>query len=144
MGINVGESLYEKAMIKTAKQFLKSGKIVLPVDFSRRGTKILDIGEKTIHQYRDIIKNAKVIVWSGPMGLTSDSRFRKGSYAVAEAILRSKAFAAVGGGETVSVFQMVLARHPRMSCKHVFLSTGGGAMLEYLSGKKLPGIEALN
>lgn len=144
LGIPMGDSLYEKDMIPVARQLLRSGKIILPIDFVRERKKILDIGPKTTEEYRTLIKKAKTIIWNGPLGYVSNPRFRKGSEAVANAILRSKAFAVVGGGETVSFFQMVKSyERDRKKKRHVFLSTGGGALLKFLAGERLPGIDAL-
>lgn len=140
-GLPVGDSLYEEKMIFLARQLLKSKKIILPIDKTVYKRQILDIGSQTIEQYSKIIKNAKTIIWNGPMGYIEDRRFRKGSEAIANAILKSKAFSVIGGGETISLF--ALYPKPYTLNPHLFLSTGGGAMLEYLAGKKLPGIEAL-
>ncbi len=151
----IGESLYEKDLIPTAKKFLKSTrstssglmlskseaskKIILPVDFMISNRKMLDIGPKTTENYGKIIKGAGTIVWNGPMGYIEDKKFRKGSDGILEAILKSKAFAVIGGGETTSILK---AKSYKLKT-NIFISTGGGAMLEYLAGKKLPGIEAL-
>jgi len=157
-GLPVGKSLYEKEMIPAARQLLKSRKIILPVDAVRKDKKILDIGPKTAEKYSQIIKKAGTIIWNGPMGYIEDPKFTKGSKAITEAILKSRAFAIVGGGETTSIISN-FSRHlfktnleggipPAagqfpISKKNIFISTGGGAMLEYLAGKKLPGLEAL-
>src|SRR3972149_11912466 len=85
------------------------------------------------------IKKAKTVIWNGPLGYFEDPRFAKGSMAVALSIAKSKAFSVVGGGETT---QLILSLG--LEKKISFLSTGGGAMLEFLAGKKLPGIDALN
>ncbi len=139
-GLPVGDSLYENKMFFLARQFLKSKKIILPIDTIVYKRQILDIGSRTIEQYSKIIKNAKTIIWNGPMGYIEDKRFRKGSEAIAGAILKSKAFSVIGGGETTS-----LLKPKTYNLKpNLFMSTGGGAMLEYLAGKKLPGLEALN
>ncbi len=135
----VGESLYEEEMIPTAKKFLKSKKIILPVDFMIFNRKMLDIGLKTTEKYEKIIKSAGTIIWNGPVGYIEDARFAKGSKAIAHAIARSHAFSVVGGGETTSILK---AKSYKLKT-NVFVSTGGGAMLEYLAGKRLPGIDAL-
>jgi phosphoglycerate kinase len=136
-GMPMGDSLYEKDKMDVALKLLKSSKIILPSDANMEKGKILDIGSKTAEEYSEIIRKAKTVVWNGPMGYIESPKFRKGSEAVAEAIMKSPAKAVVGGGETASLFSGKKAK------KNVFVSTGGGAMLEYLSGKKLPGIEAL-
>ena len=136
----VGDSLYEKEMIPTAKKLLKSKKIILPVDFKLSNRKILDIGPKTAEKYGEIIKNARMIIWNGPMGYIEDKKFRRGSEEISRALVKSKAFVVVGGGETISILK---TKNYKLKT-NVFISTGGGAMLEYLADKKLPGIEALN
>jgi len=136
----VGQSLYEETMIPLARQLLKSKKIILPIDSvvgMGKGA-ILDIGPKTIKKYTNIIKSAATIVWNGPMGYIENKKFRKGTSETAKAIIKSRAFAVIGGGETTSIMSKVKGQKSK-----VFISTGGGAMLEYLAGKKLPGIEAL-
>ena len=141
MGLPIGNSLYEKEMILFAKKLLKTGKIILPVDFNIRDGKILDIGPKTIKKYADVIKKSGTIIWNGPVGYIEDKQYVKGSKEIMKAILNSRAFSIVGGGETTSLFQNLKSKtqNPKL-----FLSTGGGAMLEYLAGEKLPGIEVLN
>jgi len=99
----------------------------------------LDIGPETAKEYAKIIKSAKTIIWNGPMGYIEDKKFRKGSEAVLRAIINSRAFAIIGGGETTGILQTTNYKQ-KVS---IFVSTGGGAMLEFLAGKKLPGIEAL-
>ncbi len=144
-GLKIGDSLYEKEMIPEAKKILGRApkKIFLPIDFVVENKKILDIGPKTINFYSKKIKSAKTIIWNGPMGKFEDKKFTKGTKKIAEALLKNKKKAKIiiGGGETISAifnFQFSILNN-----KRVFLSTGGGAMLEFLSGKKLPGIEAL-
>jgi phosphoglycerate kinase len=135
----VGDSLYEKEAAPIARKFLKSGKIILPTDTRVFKKQILDIGPKTVEKYSKIIKNAKTIVWNGPMGHIEDKRFRKGSEEIAKAILKNKGLVIIGGGETAGLLK---AKDSKLKA-NIFISTGGGAMLEYLAGKKLPGIEAL-
>jgi len=143
--LDIGNSVYEKNMIPLAQQLLKSPpstrKIILPIDWLTEKGKILDIGPKTSNLYAEIIKNAKTIIWNGPMGYFENPKFIKGTEAIIEAVIKSRAFSIVGGGETTAEVQS--SKLKVKSLKHIFLSTGGGAMLEYLSGKKLPGIEAL-
>jgi phosphoglycerate kinase len=141
-GLPVGESLYEKHMIPKAQNLMKQAgrKFFLPSDVMIDNGKILDIGPKTTENYAKIIKKAKTIIWNGPMGYFENPEFAKGSETVAKAILKSKAFSAIGGGETTSLFQIP---NSKFQNPKLFLSTGGGAMLEYLADKKLPGIEAL-
>lgn len=148
-GLPIGDSLYEKEMIPTAKKLSKSPKIILPIDSMVKKGKILDIGPKTAKKYAEIIKNAKTIIWNGPMGYIEDKRFIKGTEAITKAIMKSRAFSVIGGGETTAAFQAAARNYAdkytelRRKYPHLFLSTGGGAMLEYLAGKKLSGIVAL-
>jgi len=117
------------------------GKIILPIDYIKEKGKIMDIGPKTAQKYAEIIKNAKTIIWNGPMGYIENPKFSKGTEAIIKAIIKSRALAIIGGGETISSifnFQFPISK------KNIFLWTGGGAMLEFLAGKKLPGIAALD
>ena len=99
----------------------------------------MDIGRRTIKDFEEKIAMARTIIWSGPLGLIEKKPYERGSLAVAKAIVRNKkAFSVAGGGETV----MFLKKHG-LDKKFSFISTGGGAMLEFLAGKKLPGIESL-
>ena len=165
LGGNIGNSLVEDDFLATAKEILEKAKaknvtVFLPEDsvtstaFNNEsevkifdtnnipyGWMGLDIGEKAIAAYSNCIKNSKTILWNGPMGVFEMSNFEKGTKSVAEAIAEAtsnEAFSLVGGGDSVAaVNQFNLAE--KMS--HV--STGGGAMLEYLEGKTLPGIAAI-
>ncbi|MFH1181304.1 MAG: phosphoglycerate kinase [bacterium] len=97
-----------------------------------------DIGEKDIGFFCDKIKTAKTIFWNGPFGRVEKKEFQKGTLAIARAIIKSRAFSVVGGGETIWFLDK-----KRLINKFSHISTGGGAMLAYLSGEKLPGLEAL-
>ena len=113
-----------------------SDKVILPVDFS--GEK-LDIGPETIEKFKRIISSAKMIVWNGPLGKFEEEEFARGTYAVLDAVLENEnAFTLVGGGETLEALEN---RHAMD--KVSFVSTGGGAMLDYIGGAEMPGIEAL-
>jgi len=112
-----------------------SGKVILPLDFV--GDK-LDIGPKTLEKFKEIIKSAKTIVWNGPTGKFEEEKYAVSTNEILKAILETGAYTVVGGGETLEV----LEKNDAVS-KISFVSTGGGAMLEYLSGKEMPGIEAL-
>ena len=132
--------LMGSAYIDLQNELLKNPKVIIPVDWIGENNKKLDIGPKTIEQFSKIISPAKTVIWNGPMGLLSEnSRYSEGSKKIAEAIIESRAFSVVGGGETS---QFLL--ESGMINKFSFVSTGGGAMLEFLSGKKLPAIEALD
>lgn len=100
--------------------------------------KIFDIGQEAIKEYTDIIHQAKMVIWNGPMGIFEDPRFELGTEMVGRAISESKAFSIVGGGDTVLALKSF-----GLLDKFSHVSTGGGAMLHFLAGEKLPGIEAL-
>ena len=139
----IGNSIFEKSTIDFAKKMLKNdktGKIILPIDYKIENKQILDIGPNTAKYYSDIISKSKTIIWNGPMGYFEDKRFIKGSEEIANAILKSKAFAVIGGGETTSLFQ---DSRFKIQDSRLFISTGGGAMLKYLAREKMPGIAAL-
>ena len=137
-GLNIGQSLYKPAMVRKARHLLHKKNIIIPFDFMLEKDRILDIGPLTAARFAGIISKARVVFWNGPLGYFEDKRFKKGSEAVARAIAESRAFSVVGGGETTQ-----LIRELHLEKRIDFLSTGGGAMIEYLAGKKLPGIEAL-
>jgi len=98
----------------------------------------LDINDESIKIFQEKIMQAKTVLWNGPFGKFEDQEYTKGSLAIAEAIIESKAFSVVGGGETVEFLNK-----QGIIDKFSHVSTGGGAMLLYLAGDKLPGIEAL-
>ena len=112
-----------------------SEKVILPSDFVDDR---LDIGPKTTEKFKEIIKSAKTIVWNGPMGKFEEEKYAAGTQKIFEAIIASGAYSVVGGGETLEILEKNKAMN-----KVSFVSTGGGAMLEYLSGGKMPGIEVL-
>lgn len=110
-------------------------KIIGPVDETGEGK---DIGLKTIELFKEKILQAKTIFWNGPLGMIEKEEFSKGTEEVAKAIVESGAFSVVGGGETVEfITKLSLVE------KFNHVSTGGGAMLEFLSGETLPGLEVL-
>lgn len=118
---------------------LNDSRLVIPKDFVVFDNKILDIGEEAMRQYLDIISKAKMIIWNGPMGLFENPVFSKGTDEIANAVISSKAISIIGGGDTISAVGK-LGTLDRFS----FVSTGGGAMLAFLAGDKLPGLDALN
>lgn len=162
-GFEVGQSIIDEESVEAAKFIAKNykDKLVLPDDVVvARGKKefeqvrsvsvtqvtgrdvIYDIGPKTILKYSQILKKAKTIVWNGPMGLFEEKKFSTGTKALAHivgAVSKGKCYGVVGGGETVDA---VRGTHQTSHIDHV--STGGGAMLEFLAGKRLPGLVALD
>ena len=109
--------------------------VMLPVDFADGR---FDIGPKTIGGFINAIKGAKTIVWNGPMGKFEEQKYAIGTEEILKAVTSSDAYSLMGGGESVEILEKEKAME-----KISFVSTGGGAMLEYLSGNKMPGIEAL-
>lgn len=163
LGNEIGKSLleadkvdYTKDMIKKAEE--KGVKLLLPIDvtytkefgkdetpFISEGRSIpkdymgLDIGPKTSKLFADSLKTAKTVVWNGPMGVFEFPEFARGTLAVAEAMAASDAITIIGGGDSASA-----VNNFGLGDKMTHISTGGGASLEFLEGKVLPGIAALN
>jgi phosphoglycerate kinase len=104
---------------------------------------ILDIGEKTIKKIDSLINSSKTILWNGPAGYFENSNFANGSYQIAKSIVKNhksnSIYSVAGGGDTISVLNKINAIK-----NFNFISTAGGAFLEYLEGKEIPGISALN
>jgi len=99
---------------------------------------ILDVGAKTAQVFADLIARAGTIVWNGPVGVFEYDQFAGGTKAIAQAIAASKAFSIAGGGDTLAA----VAKY-KIADKVSYISTGGGAFLEFLEGKKLPAVEVL-
>lgn len=140
-GADMGRSLLDKDKrdLKNLREVLRYKNAVLPVDLRWHKGAALDIGKRTVEIFSKKLSRARTIIWSGPMGYFEKRGFGVGNLAVARAIARNrKAFTLAGGGETVAF----LKKH-KLDKKFGFISTGGGAMLEFLAGRKLPGIEAL-
>jgi phosphoglycerate kinase len=158
-GYPVGDSLIEEEAIDTAKELLAKGgdKLRLPVDvvianaFDNDanqkimpvgpipdGWRILDIGPETVENYSKVVARAGTVVWNGPMGVFEMSNFAKGTFGVAQAIAESSAISIIGGGDSVAAINQ-----SGLSEKVTHISTGGGASLEMLEGKELPGLAAL-
>ena len=138
-GVHIGKSLYDKKALLQIKDLSNKEKVVTPVDWEVEKDLILDIGPETIKLYGGAIKGAKTIVWNGPMGKFEYKSFDRGTNALHKAVLAQKtANILIGGGETLSAIPPL-----EKTQKHVFVSSGGGAMLTYLSGAKLPAIEAI-
>jgi len=124
----------EREVKEKGIKFIHPEKIIAPLD----ETEGKDIGEKTISLFKEKVKTAKTIFWNGPFGLIEDERFKKGTEEMAKIIAESPAYTVIGGGETVEFVNKM-----NLIPKFKYVSTGGGAMLNFLSGEKLPGIEAL-
>ena len=116
---------------------LTDPKIILPLDTNPAEGNALDIGPKAIAHYCEIIRTAKFVIWNGPMGKYEDAPYADGTKALAEAIA-SAPRSIIGGGDTIAAVNALVP-----SAKFTYISTGGGAMLEFLAGKRLPALEAL-
>ena len=162
LGYNVGNSLCEDDKIHLAMELMEKAKqngvkMLLPVDNQiakemKEGAETktvssaeipdgwegLDIGEETVKLYTQELKNAKTIVWNGPLGVFEISQFAKGTNEIAKALADIDAVKIIGGGDSASAVEKA-----GLADKMTHISTGGGASLEFLEGKKLPGIEAL-
>ena len=161
-GKEVGKSLVEDDHLETAARLLeKAGqrgvKVFLPVDavvstsLESRGdvrqvpidqvppdTQILDVGSKSIEVFESVLKDCPTIVWNGPLGAFENPPFQKGTFALAEFLGNLKALTVVGGGDSAAA-----VKQAGVAEKVSYVSTGGGAFLEMLEGKTLPGIAAL-
>jgi phosphoglycerate kinase len=157
-GREVGKSLLEADLVDTAADLLqRGGKIVLPVDvvvtMDLKGTApprtcsveevgademIVDIGPRTMDAFKAEIATAGTVLWNGPMGIFEDPRFAAGTLSVARAMAESKSTTVVGGGESVQAVEQA-----GLAAKLTHVSTGGGASLEFIEGKVLPGVAAL-
>lgn len=137
-GIDIGDSVTDDNFILKAKDLLLNARIMVPEDFLTENNMILDVGPKTAEKFSEIIKNSKVVIWNGPLGKTEVLEMSVGSKKVAEAIINSKVFSVVGGGDTIAFLEKI-----GLIDKFSYVSTGGGAMLQFLAGNKLPGLEAL-
>ncbi|MEK7589417.1 MAG: phosphoglycerate kinase [Patescibacteria group bacterium] len=138
-GKEIGKSIVDdEAAALLSGIDLADPRLIIPKDFIINEEKFLDIGSGSVNDFVEKIKNAKFIIWNGPMGLFEDERFMAGTKAVAQAIADSRALSVIGGGDTIlSVSKLGLIH------RFSFVSTGGGAMLAFLAGDQLPGLEAL-
>lgn len=161
-GHNVGKSLYEKELVPEAQRLMaaakaKNAEIPLPVDvvtgqaFSadtvaetkavesiKDSDMVFDVGPKTSEMLAEKLKAAGTIVWNGPVGVFEFEAFSKGTESMANAIANSEAFSIAGGGDTLAAIDQF-----NIADKISYISTGGGAFLEFLEGKKLPAVEIL-
>ena len=162
-GFKMGKSLVEEDKLELARELLAKAKknkvkLLLPTDLvmaeafapdaAHKNEAVknldqdymaLDIGEETRGAYADALRDAKMIVWNGPMGVFEMDAFCKGTEAVAKAVAKSRAVSIVGGGDSVAAIEKL-----GLAKKISHISTGGGASLEYLEGKVLPGVAALD
>ncbi|HDQ03623.1 MAG TPA: phosphoglycerate kinase [Deltaproteobacteria bacterium] len=162
-GLEVGKSLCEEEILDTARKIMQKAKdknvqFLLPADVAcakeaaaDAAVKIcsvkeipaeqmgLDIGPATITLFSDALKGVKTVIWNGPLGMFELAPFSKGTFALAEVVGNSNAISIIGGGDTETAIKKA-GQHTKMS----YISTGGGAFLELLEGKTLPGIAALN
>lgn len=162
MGKNMGNSLYESDYLQAASRILSDSaamgcRLLLPVDLVianelsenadaqvvgvdavPKGALALDIGPKTVELWTQMIGKAGTILWNGPMGAAETPPFQKGSVGIAEAVAKSNAYSVAGGGDTIAALNQ-----SDVAGELSFISTGGGALIEALEGRTLPGIAAL-
>lgn len=162
-GHEIGKSILEADKVELAGEILKKAeekrvKLLLPIDIvvapefnndaPRKTVSVdmipedqlgLDIGENTREVFADIIKNAKTVVWNGPMGVFEMPNFAKGTFALAQALSECKGTTIVGGGDSAAAIEQL-----GFADKVTHISTGGGASLEFLEGKVLPGIDVID
>ncbi|MGS0972066.1 MAG: phosphoglycerate kinase [Candidatus Izemoplasmataceae bacterium] len=159
-GYEIGTSIYEEDKLALAKELLEkaNGKIVLPLDFKvakefsndaearisayndiKPDEMGLDVGEQTLKLYGEILNDAKTVVWNGPVGVFEFSNFAKGTIGVCEMLSRLDAVTIIGGGDSAAA-----AISLGYADDFTHISTGGGASLEYLEGKALPGVEIID
>ena len=164
-GTNIGKSVYEKNIEKTIEKIINLAKknnckLIYPKDFAvgknlndnatikkrnkiENDDMILDIGNDSINEIKSLINFSKTVLWNGPAGYFENNNFAKGSFEIAKAISNKtkegKIYSVIGGGDTVAVINKL-----NLFNNFNFVSTAGGAFLEYLEGKELPGIKALN
>ena len=154
-GFNIGKSLVEPSMLKEAEQLLKNPKVIIPeivvvsqspdqpgrevaADKIGENEAIFDISPHYVLQLESIINEAATILWNGPIGFFEKENFDKGTIQLAKMIVASKAYSVAGGGDTISA-----AEKAGVLDKLDYVSTAGGAFLEFIEGRKLPALEAL-
>ena len=169
-GFTVGKSLVENDMLETARQIkercgdlkvelllptdhqvvdsyepVKGDQVVtktIPIEFTNAGHAGMDIGIECVHNFADALKDAKTIIWNGPMGVFEESPFDQGTIGIAKAVADAAdrgATVIVGGGDSVAAVTQA-----GVADRITHISTGGGATLEFLAGEELPGVAALN
>jgi phosphoglycerate kinase len=159
-GLNMQDSLVEESSLDTAKEIMakSGGKLILPVDaviadkFESEantqivdvdkipaGWRMLDVGPKTLELYKEALKDARLVVWNGPVGVFEMPKFAEGTFALARLLAESGATTVIGGGDSASA-----VKKAGVAKQMTHVSTGGGASLEFLEGKELPGVAALN
>ena len=159
-GVNMQDSLVESTSLETAREILSkvASKLILPVDaviadkFDAEaksqivdvekipaGWRMLDVGPKTLELYKKTLAGAKLIVWNGPVGVFEFPKFAEGTFALAKMLAESGAITVIGGGDSASA-----VKKAGVAKQMTHVSTGGGASLEFLEGKELPGVAALN
>ena len=153
-GKSIGNSLAEESMLHEAKRLSGNKKVIIPDKFmvlTENGMviektageiedtdQIFDVSENFFRENDDLFKEAKTIIWNGPIGMIEDDRFSKGTVRLAKIISSSNAFSVIGGGDTISS-----AKKANVLDKVGYVSTAGGAFLEFLEGKQLPAIACL-
>jgi len=154
-GLEIGKSLIESSMVSEVKSLINEDNVILPsrvlvaenkeaearevdIDSLTKNDAIFDVSPTFIHSLEKIFNEAATIVWNGPMGLFEQDQFSLGTQAVANLIARSEAYSIIGGGDTISAASM-----SGVLDSINYISTAGGALLEYLAGKSLPALAAL-
>jgi phosphoglycerate kinase len=157
-GYNIGRSLVEKDLVKTAQKLMSTTEIPLPIDvvvaktFSADASAtvkllaeitdtdmILDIGPQTAEMFAGIIADMKTIIWNGPVGVFEYEQFANGTRVVARAVAENEGFSIAGGGETIEAIDKF-----GITDKVSYISTGGGAFLEFVQGEVLPAVKVLD
>ena len=159
-GYNMQDSLVEAGVVETAKAIMaKAGnRLMLPVDAVAgdkfdadaasqvvdvdkvpAGWRVLDIGPKSIAEFGEVLKTAKLVVWNGPVGVFEFPKFAEGTFAIARLLATTGATTVIGGGDSASA-----VKKAGVAKQMTHVSTGGGASLEFLEGRVLPGVAALN
>jgi phosphoglycerate kinase len=162
LGHDVGRSLLEKDRVETARRVIENARrrgvqLLLPIDAvvasgldAPKGRVVgirempgdqmgLDIGPRTVERFADTIKTAGTVVWNGPMGVFERPPFAEGTLGVARAVASGPGFSVIGGGDTIAAVNQA-----GVAERIGYISTAGGAFLEFLEGRTLPGVEALS